>query len=736
MLRTKLYPRLLATTLLPAVLGTLLLFAGTLAFLLWSTRSIDLVSSVRQRELVELGIRNIRDKVAHDQEGSTFWDEAVTNVSTDTTGKWIDDNLGTWMHNYFAFDEIYLLDGDDKPVYAFADGTIQDAKTFLNRLGIVRGALLSLRRHLDAGDTSATEPDLHSIGGSDFALINHRPAVISLKPLLSDSGTISQERGKEYIHIAIRFLDASFLEKVEREYLIDDLQFVWARNHDNPAANVPLTNLDGMTLGYYVWRPFLPGLDFLKSIMPALVVVAALICTLVTLLSLALYRRRVIDKANEARIRYLAHHDSLTGLPNRSAFERDADQLLADIEQDRSGNTTGILYLDLDRFKQVNDTLGHSAGDTVIQTVVQRMAAVLDGVGRIYRVGGDEFTVLLAACRPGDIDRICNSLIGVVAEPVAIGEHKVFIGVSIGVAMAPLHGTERTELVRRADVALYNAKASGRGRASIFGAHMDALIRDRAAIESDLRRDLETGRGISVVYQPKFASTDNKILGVEALARWNNAKRGQISPAVFIPIAEETGLIINLGMRVLETACRDAASWPIDHLAVNVSVIQLREEDFVDRVLHVLDKAGLSPSRLEFELTESAWIDDADACAANLDALRAAGIRIALDDFGTGFSTFARLRETKVDRIKIDQSFIGGFGKSKGDEAIVGAIVELARAKGLKTTAEGIETVEQSERLRLLGCDELQGFLLGRPMSAEDLERLLRNDGGHISAAE
>ena len=715
----------LLTTLLPSVLVTLTVIAGVLIFFDWSTQTIDGVSAARQRELVNLGVRNARKSIAESQEIATYWNGTTPDFWALSPTVWNDARLGAKLYAGLGIDEAYVLDGTNKPVYAFSNGSDQAPKAFYDRYRQTRVSLGRLRQRLAVGEVLPADSYLRSIGEVDFALIDRRPVVISLKPVYAEHGNVGPAPGHEYIHVAIRFLDVRFIAALEKDYLLDDLRFELGRSQEPLAANLPLVDLSGMTLGYYTWRPFQPGRAFLSSVQTGAFSAALAVLAVVLILVFALYRRRVAEEGHEDRIRYLAHHDALTGLPNRALFVDEIDAQLADVVSGKAGEALAVLYLDLDRFKQVNDTLGHAAGDAVINVVVGRLRQVLGDRGRIYRVGGDEFNIVIGNCRGEEIDPLCRALIAAVEQPITLGGGNIFIGLSIGLSMAPLHGTDRTELVRKADVALYNAKTAGRGQYSVFGAQMDALIRDRAAIERAMRRDLDSGDHFWVAYQPKFAADGRTIVGAEALARWSEPERGQVSPAVFVPIAEEMGLMARLGLHVLQTACGEAAHWQIDHLAVNVSVVQLRESTFLAKVMDVLATTGMPAGRLEFEITESIWIDGNAQCLANLEALRAAGIRIALDDFGTGFSTFERLRDTSVDRIKIDQSFISGFGKARGDEAIVGAIIELARARGLKTTAEGIETTEQLQALQAMGCDDLQGFLLGRPMSAGAFKHLL-----------
>ena len=377
--------------------------------------------------------------------------------------------------------------------------------------------------------------------------------------------------------------------------------------------------------------------------------------------------------------------------------------------------------MDLDRFKQVNDIFGHQTGDAVLVEFARRAAGILPANAPIYRVGGDEFAAMVPNRTRREVEILCSRIIDSLAEPMEIEGRHAFISASIGVSMAPYHGNDRQELNRKADVALYHAKLAGRRRFSIFGIQMDDAIQNRAAIETDLREALRAKAGLSVVYQPKFAGDGDRVLGVEALVRWQHPERGAISPAVFIPIAEEAGLIGELGLWVLETACLDAIAWPVDHLAVNVSPIQLRVPGFAEAVLAVLSRTGLPANRLELEMTETDFGVSEEIGLQNIKALSSEGISIAIDDFGTGSSTFERLRDISFDRIKIDRSFVKNITESEGDAEIVRAMISMAHAKGLKTTAEGVETHEQRKVLRSFGCDELQGFLMGKPMPPTQL---------------
>ncbi|WP_051438805.1 bifunctional diguanylate cyclase/phosphodiesterase [Ciceribacter selenitireducens] len=710
-----------------AVLGLVVLAVGTVSFLVWSTWKIDAVATARQTQMARHVIGRFRYQLAHDQESATVWDDAVVNArgyASPESLEWINANLGAWMHSYFGHDVAYVVTPDGKPVYAFADGETKDTNSYASIETTTAPMLGQLNAALRKGEPIGIEEGIDSPGVTDFRFLNGRPAVVSLKPIVSDSGEIEQVPGEEFVHIAIRYLDGPFLKELETKYDFANMHFSLSDEAAINKTSLPLvTNSGGGIIGYVVWQPYRPGLAFLQSIAPALVIILLCLVTVVGIFIGMLYRRAMANREQEERIRYLASHDSLTGLLNRAAFEVRLDAALSAV--DDTLPQVAILYLDLDRFKPINDTLGHPAGDSVIREVGSRISRLLPPSASLCRVGGDEFNILVAYDHVDAIEALCAAIVHSVGEPIDIDGQSVFVGISIGVALSPLHGTERAELTRKADVALYSAKASGRGCYSIFGQHMDALVRERAEIEQDLRQALADPGQFQVLYQPKYFAGTGQVGSVEALVRWQHPTRGLISPVYFVPIAEECGLIRELGRLVLEVSCRAAALWPIDNIAVNVSAVQLRDGAFAIEVMAILAATGLSPHKLELEVTETAWMDSSESCAANIRALRAAGIHIALDDFGTGFSTFGRLHETEVDHIKIDKMFIDGLGKDRGDEAIIQAIVELARAKGLKTTAEGVETKEQNEFLTRIGCDELQGFLFAMPMTEQDVGVLL-----------
>lgn len=704
-------PTLTGAAALAALIGTLLAWAG---------READDVAVSRQVALANVVISDLRDTIAHNQESVTVWDDAVNAVRQGDV-EWIDYNLGSWMNTYFGHDGAYVLDPADRPIYQFS--TTGGEETYQAFEAVAAPLIADLRRQLLEGDESQLTDRILSQGAADILVVAGRPAVVSAKPIVSDTGEIEQAVGSEYVHVAVRFLDGDFLELLAQDYLFDELRFQWESEAAGGFVSLPLLADSAEPVGYLVWQPYRPGAAVVEKVAPAAAMVAAVILSLILVLLFLLNLRSRKLAEREARMRHLAHHDPLTELPNRVLFQERLDEALAT----RTGSTSvAVLYLDLDQFKQVNDTLGHPAGDAVIVELAGRLNGLIRATDTLARLGGDEFTIVMPAVDSDDVvQALADRIIDSVRRPFGVGGHQVFIGVTIGIALAPRDGDTRTELCRKADIALYHAKSAGRGRYEMFGSEMDAILQARRDIERDLRLALGSEDQLSVHYQPLFSAASQRMIGVEALLRWRHPDQGWISPDIFVPIAEESALIDSLGEFVLRESCAAARRWPSLSIAVNVSAVELRNPAFATRVAARILAAGIDPGRLELELTESALTDTNGIGDQNLKALRTLGVRIALDDFGTGFSSLSRLQKLDVDRIKIDRSFISGFGRENGDEAIVRAIIEMARARGLKTTAEGVETAEQRRKLSSIGCDDLQGFLYSRPVPPSQIDGLL-----------
>jgi diguanylate cyclase (GGDEF)-like protein len=447
----------------------------------------------------------------------------------------------------------------------------------------------------------------------------------------------------------------------------------------------------------------------------------------------------LLQAANETnrrgvmQIAQLAHYDALTELPNRVLFQTHLGEALS--RRARSGDQLAVHFIDLDRFKTVNDTLGHPIGDALLRVAAERLRGCVREGDTVARLGGDEFAVVQTGLTDmSGATRLAERVVEAMAAPFDIQGHQVMIGASVGVSAAPSDGDDADELLKKADMALYRAKADGRGAFHFFERAMDEQLQARRALELDLRRALAAGE-FQLYYQPLYNLGDDRVTGCEALLRWNHPERGMVSPADFIPLAEEIGLIVPLGEWVLREACAEAARWP-DHvrLAVNLSPAQFRDRGLVRTVISALAVSGLPAERLELEITESVLLQDNAANMSMLHDLKALGVRISMDDFGTGYSSLSYLRSFPFDKIKIDQTFVRDILEDSDALAIIKAVLDLGSSLGIVTTAEGVETVEQLNALRDQGCAEIQGYFISRPAPASEIARMLNVEARDLRA--
>ncbi len=428
-------------------------------------------------------------------------------------------------------------------------------------------------------------------------------------------------------------------------------------------------------------------------------------------------------QAQNNQLEHAAFHDALTGLPNRILFRQNLEKRLA--MAGKKGPAAAILLLDLDGFKDVNDTLGHDVGDALLQAVAARLSTLIGRDDLICRLGGDEFAVLSGGVEESAALELANRIMQEINQPYRLDGSEIKIGTCVGVAISR-DGSTADELFKQADLALYEAKALGAGRCAVFQSQMEVKWKEKKSLEADLQNALQNGE-MELYYQPQADMDTRKICGYEALLRWAHPTRGMVSPADFIPVAEKTGLIHSIGDWVLRTACLEAARWRDGYrIAVNLSPMQFRSRTLIQNIIGALDAAGLDPSRLELEITESVLMDRSETTLATLRAMKHVGVHIAMDDFGTGYSSLGSLRNLPFDKIKIDQSFIQDITTRPEALSIVEFVIGIGRSLGMTTLAEGVETEEQYECLRRLGCDQAQGYLLGRPMPVERLVGLRR----------
>lgn len=448
------------------------------------------------------------------------------------------------------------------------------------------------------------------------------------------------------------------------------------------------------------------------------------------------FNRRLpaIIRAIEARAFDRAMRDALTGLYNRSGFKLKLEEAL---EARAPDEIVGVLYIDLDRFKAVNDGFGHEMGDKLLIAVTQRMQALCSEGATIARLGGDEFALILRQC--ASAQAVVETGVAISADlgrPFVIDSTELSIGGSVGMVVAPEDGIEQGVLVRRADIAMYRVKAAGRGQALRFQASMEDEIRRRRFLEVELRHAIAREE-LQLYYQPCMASDGETLVGVEALIRWNHPREGLISPAEFIPLAEQTGLIVEIGEWVMRRALTDALDWPEIHIAVNVSPVQFRRPDLLETFLGIIKEVGIPANRVEIEITEGVLMDDAETAISVIQGFRDAHISVALDDFGTGYASLSYLRRFPFSKLKVDQAFVRNLGVISGSAAIIHSVVALGRSLGMIVHAEGVETLEHHIFLRAAGCHHFQGYYFGKPMpKAQVDERVRQNFGGAVGLSK
>jgi diguanylate cyclase (GGDEF)-like protein len=702
---------------LPTLLTLLVLTGIVGAVLYFSTTETDAIAATKQTQRVRIAVSEGIKAVRVDQEASTYWDDAVVRTrQRPLDARWIDNNLGIWFHTYYGIDETYLLDPSNQPVYAMRDGRRARPSEFAR---VATPALLLTARLRQRLSVSRLLPDgskEKTVGAFGVTVVAGRPALLSVKPLISETGEIAQPSGSEYVHVAVRYLDGSFLDQIANRYLVDRPVFRWTAL---PGPSVAIQDFDGAKRGYISWTPFQPGKNVAREMLPALVIALLIIGALVSLLLWRIKRTREECEASRNHAQIMAFHDGLTGLPNRALFE---DRL--GIALGRRDIRTAVLLLDLDRFKNVNDTLGHQAGDALIRQFGDRLTKLIRQGDTVARLGGDEFAVLVEGAALENVRKLAHRILEEVRRPFPVAGAQAFVGVSIGVALSNESCRDPHELVRQADIALYSAKESGRDTYRLFTREMDKHVKLRSTVEVELRSAIATGTGLCLHYQPEVLG-DGRMVGVEALLRWEHPQRGLMLPSRFITVAEETGLIVALGEWVLRQACLASLHWPGLYVAVNLSPVQFRAPRFLDRLIEIVSETGADPGQIELEVTERVLLQDNEGVRAILAKLHAAGFKIVLDDFGTGYSSLSYLRKFEIDKIKIDASFVRHLGDESDSAAIVTAVLALGQAMGLTVAAEGVETADQVKFLKIAGCTEMQGHYFSSAVPAKDVTSLL-----------
>ena len=771
------------------------------------------------------------EEIARTAQDYAWWNDAVRNLDLDFDLAWADSNVGGYIYDTFGYDVTFVIGRDDRTRYTAIEGARRTANAFQLAPGLE--ALVAEARRIPRDQPGAV---------SGYLMLDGALAIFGASPITPEpTEPIEAPGGPRPVLVYAQLLDPDILDPIAKSLGLADLRAIPPQAETQ--AMLPLNAPDRTGLGGLAWQPPPLGREFIRDILPSLVLAFGLIAGFAYLVLLharkaalaigaseARFRdvadasadwiwetdadgrlvflserfteimalapqtfltrplgqlldeadrtesvvdlRRAMDArqpfrdllcqlangtgrsctlrfagkpafdhvggflgyrgiasdvtaqiAAEQRARYLALYDPVTDLPNRELLRQRLDDALTGLR--RRDGMVAVLLLDLDRFKSINDTFGHAAGDRLIELCSRRLKACVRQIDTVARIGGDEFALIQVGVeRPHQAQALCIRLLSSLIEPFDLDGHQVIITASIGVALAPGDAEEPGRLLQHADIALYRAKDEGRNNFRFFEPEMDGRLQNRRALERDLRAALARGQ-LEVHYQLQVDLRSQEPVGVEALARWHHPERGWVPPEDFISVAEESGLILPLGERVLRRACAQMVAWPQLRLSVNLSPVQFRHGDLVGLVRSALWESGLDAERLELEITEGVLLSDTAGALATLTSLRQLGVRIAMDDFGTGYSSLGYLQTFTFDTIKIDRSFVGAIERRSEAEAIVRAVVGLGHSLGIRTCAEGVETAGQFAFLEGEGCDEVQGYYFSRPVPATELALLL-----------
>lgn len=678
----------------------------------------DGASLERQKILFANGLRDQIATVQREQESIAVWDDSVINAKAGNE-QWMIENISVWMYTYYGHDRIYVLDAANRPIHAMREGQVVAPASYGEDEPVLLPTLERLRRLIGQASNENQADGPAKMVAEDLVSLDGKPAILSIMPLVPSSDRVTQAPGSEYLHVSVEFISDAVVGKIAGQYLLAGAHLLPLAQPVGSAV-IPLVDSRGIILGYIGWDQERPGLTLVRKTSPALIIGVLLAASVLAFLLRRLRRASSALQISQDEAQYLAFHDTLTGLPNRALFEDRLRRALLTASHDTA--KVALLYLDLDRFKHVNDTLGHPAGDELVRQTAARLQQTIREVDTVARLGGDEFALILIDIHDvRGAEDISEQLLQKLQEPFKLMDDQVFVSASVGIALSAGQDVDADDLLRKADIALYEAKRNGRGRHQVFAGDMDDLLLRKRKVENELRNALNGGTGIKLAYQPIFAADGRTILGAEALIRWGHEVHGALPPAQFIAIAEERGMIGQLGKWVLLEACRFAVGNDLPWLAVNVSPLQLRDAGFAEQVASILAGTGLSPSRLQLEITESVLLDNNDTTRTALAALRQSGVAIVLDDFGTGYSSLSYLRRHAIDKLKIDRSFVHLLGRDNNSVAIVKALVDLAGALDVEITAEGVETEEQKALLVGMGCRQFQGYLLSPPLEPAQL---------------
>ncbi len=710
-----------------------------------STAFVDKLDRTHEQQLVV----NFLDRQAEAGAGQikvqVTWDEAFDKIgSGQLDPAWADTYIGDFLWSNFGYDRLYVVSPRGDMLRAWRDGRAEPAaaggadfaqlgaqvQRQLAAMGSNRavfGQTAKLRQLQDTAWPFSAQGKPLTRWGHALIQINGQPAMLSVVPVLPDA-RFDRLRASPNHLVAVQFFDPAFLGGMGRQLLLKDMQQARAAPVNDELNSLPLISQDGVQVGQLTWHAELRSAmvrgktrPFFAAYLLFLVAIMLGGLSVIKMLRNAMARLR----QREAQATHAARHDEMTGLPNRMHFiERLEAQLsVLSVKQDRG---LAVAFLDLDHFKYINDTLGHPAGDALVRQVAARARKCLPASDLIARLGGDEFVVMRTAPRDhGGIRQLGADLMALFAAPFNIDGRVIDVTASCGISWAPDQGLTGEDLLRNADIALFRAKQRGRARWRAFDREMEGTVRRRLLLELELRKALQ-GNGLSLAYQPIVDAETGAVAGAEALLRWNHQELGALSPALFVPVAEQAGMMPLLGWWVVGRVFEQCREWPGVNISINLSPLQLTARGFLEDLAVLTQEFAVDPARITFEVTEGVLMERGTGAFAVLEGLKQLGFAVALDDFGTGYSSLSYLRGFDFDRIKIDRSFVHDIESDCNAHSILKAIVALGHSLNTRTVAEGVETPLQRDLVRAAGCELIQGYLFHRPMPAEDFSLLLK----------
>ena len=741
---------------LTTLIGAAITFFGALllAIIAYTGWSANQTATDRERTLIQNALDQSIARSLNEQKSVAWWDDSVLKIADEAIDlDFVDSNFGIFLTETYTHDEVYILSGQDRPLYAFLEGTRSEPSVFERRRAAIEPVIAEARH----GKNShlAARPDKFSELQSGYRVlagaletarwaghiisVDNRPAVVAALTIVPNVD-MSSLTGTPNLLVSITYVDDTFVTEIGRSLLLNDLALRPKHATDEGSVSEPFFGDDGALGGYLTWTTRRPGQALLTIILP-LVALGIVGSGLLSTSMLKRLRRTSRELAHmftrlqktseelvssERQARHESKHDALSGLPNRTHMIEKIEIFLKNQGTEPLKQGAVAAYVDIDRFKDVNDTLGHDAGDQLIKLVARRLKETLRTDDFLARFGGDEFVVLCAPATADAASALAERVARAFDSPFAVNGQNIRITASAGIALAPDHGATADALMRHADIALYQAKERGRNRSVLFCEEMAQQVELRRAIELELRTALETD-ALSLHYQPIVSCRSGEVVGLEALLRWRQPSFGDVSPAVFIPIAENAGILPSLGEWVLARAMRDWKRWPHLEISVNLSPVQFRHIDLKTTLRRLVAEHRVEPSRFVLEITEGVLLEATDHTNSILEAFRSIGFKTALDDFGTGYSSLAYLCNFNFDKIKIDRAFVSRISEADIVTTIVQSVVSIGRGLNMDIVAEGVETEFEALAMARLGCTELQGFYFARPMEAHQTAEFLRS---------